>query len=528
MARKGLSPEAKVGLFVLLGILLLTYMTFRLGKIHIGKKKGYEIYAVFDSVSGLNVKAPVKVAGVRVGEVESINLVNGRARVTMRIEPQYQIPADSMVSVRTQGLLGEKYVEIAEPSQGARYVKPGGTLQETTRTADIDQLVTRLSGIADDVKAVTGSLKKVFGTPEGEAGLKRILDNMDALTGNLNHLVTANQQNITSLVSSLNEVVTANKERLNTIMANTEALTQSLKTLAQNNAGPLSATISNFRQFSASLREETPGLIRNLDNLSQNLQGVVTENRENLKESLANIKTATAKLDKTLGSINEVAQKIDKGQGTIGKLVNDDTAYNNLNETLTGVNKILTATNNFKFRLGLRGEYQVNLGKTKGYFSLKIQPRQDKYYLLEVVDDPQGKISTTNSVTTVNGVTTLSSDQRTQRKLKFTAEFAKRFYNTVIRGGLVESTFGGAVDQLFLKDRLRLTLEGFDFNPDRDQNREPHLKLWGKYDLYKPFFVTAGWDQILNPRLRTVFVGAGFAFDDEDLKYLLTKAPVNP
>jgi len=526
MARRGLSPEAKVGLFVLTGIILLTYMTFRLGEIRLGKKPGYLLTAVLDTVAGLAVKAPVKVAGVRVGEVEKIDLVNGKAQVTLRIDPRYQIKKNAAVTIRTQGLLGEKYVEITEPPQEAQYLKPGEAIQETRHAADFDELVTRITGVTEDVKELSSSLKTVFGSRQGEESLKRILDNVDALAANLNQLVISNRQNLTALVNNLNEAVSLNKDRFSAIMSNTEALTQSLKTLVRENEGPLGDTLRNLEQFSAALKQDTPGLVKSLDTLSTNLQGVVTENRENLKQSMENLRASTEKLEKTLESLHTITGKIERGEGTIGKLVSDDTTYKNLNETLTGVNKVVTATDSFKFTVGLRGEYQARHKETKGYFSLKIQPREDKYYLLEIADDPRGKTSIVNTTTTTSGGTTTTQEERNARRLKFSAQYAKRFYNTVVRGGLVESTFGAGVDQLFLKDRLALSLEGFDFNPDRNRDREPHLKVSGRYDLYKPFFVNAGVDQILNPRLRTIFLGGGFAFDDEDLKYLLTRVPV--
>ncbi|HLC27700.1 MAG TPA: MlaD family protein [bacterium] len=525
MARKGLSPEAKVGLFVLAGIVLLTYMTFRLGGIHFGKKPGYLLTAVLDTVAGLDVKAPVKVAGVRVGEVEKIDLVGGKAQVTLRIDPKYQIKKNAVMAIRTQGLLGEKYVEISEPVQEAQYLKSGESIQQTRRTSDFDELVTRLAGVTDDAKQLTSSLKNVLGSPQGEENLKRILVNVDALAANLNQLVISNRQNLTALVNNLNDSVSLNKDRFNAIMNNTETLTQSLKTLVQENQAPLGNTLHNLEQFSSTLKQDTPGLVKSLDTLSTNLQGVVTENRENLKGTMENLRTSTEKLEKTLESMNTITDKIARGEGTIGKLVTEDTAYKNLNETLAGVNKLVSATDAFKFNVGLRGEYLTRHGDTKGYFSLKIQPREDKYYLVEIVDDPRGKINTVQTqLNPPNGPTT--SEERTARKLKFSVEYAKRFYNTVVRGGLVESTFGAGVDQLFLKDRLTASLEGFDFNPDRSTDLKPHLKFTTRYDLYKPFFINAGMDQILNPRLRALFLGGGFAFDDEDLKYLLTRAPI--
>ena len=95
-----LSTEAKVGLFVLVGLLILGYMSFRVGQQGIGLKKGYVVEAVFDNVAGLNKDASVQIAGVEVGRVESIKLRDGKAVIQMRITPDVKLEKDVRAAVK--------------------------------------------------------------------------------------------------------------------------------------------------------------------------------------------------------------------------------------------------------------------------------------------------------------------------------------------------------------------------------------------------------------------------------------------
>ena len=93
--------EIKVGLFVLIGIIILSYMSLKVGKFDFGKKKGYSIDAYFDNVSGLNRDVPVEIAGIEVGSVDTIQLDKKRAKVTMKLNSDISITPDSRASIRT-------------------------------------------------------------------------------------------------------------------------------------------------------------------------------------------------------------------------------------------------------------------------------------------------------------------------------------------------------------------------------------------------------------------------------------------
>jgi phospholipid/cholesterol/gamma-HCH transport system substrate-binding protein len=136
------SLELIVGAFMIVGILCLGYLTIKLGKVEVLGGRGYEVFAVFSDIGGLRTGAPVAIAGVDVGSVEDISLKDYEARVVLRIDPGLQLHEDAVVSVKTRGLIGEKYVQI---SAGAAddIVKPGGRIRQTESAVDIEALISK-------------------------------------------------------------------------------------------------------------------------------------------------------------------------------------------------------------------------------------------------------------------------------------------------------------------------------------------------------------------------------------------------
>ncbi len=161
-----LSSEAKVGLVVLAGVLILTYMTFTISGFRFGREPGYRIYAVFDTVAGLDDKSQVRLAGVSIGRVETIALTDSKAKVTLRINPEVTLQRGSRALVKALGLLGEKYVEV-QPGTEAVTLAEGDTIEQSGRGADLDRLIDQASGVAEDLKAVTASLRNALGTAQG-------------------------------------------------------------------------------------------------------------------------------------------------------------------------------------------------------------------------------------------------------------------------------------------------------------------------------------------------------------------------
>jgi phospholipid/cholesterol/gamma-HCH transport system substrate-binding protein len=463
-----LSAEARVGLLVLLASGILLWMTFAVGKYEFGEKKGYRVTAVFDSVAGLDAKAAVRMAGVKIGTVEAVELEDSRARVVLRIDPAVKIPRGSEAAVKTMGLLGDKYVDIVPaerrgvPGQErAGHYQDGDRLEITAAPSDTDQLINKLTAIADDIKQVTASLRTVFGSQRGEKSMEDILHD-------------------------------------------------------------LRQTTENIKEFSYALRGDGSDLVARLNDLARNLNGVIEENRDNLKVTMENVREASKNAELALASIENVTKRIDNGEGTLGKLVTDDSMYSNIDSAAKGLSNYVSRVERLQTTIGFRTEYMFPDYKT--YFTLELKPRQDQYYLLELVSDPYGRYERTTTVSTPPGSTTITETY--EDKLLFSLQFAKRYGNLAFRMGLIESKGGAGGDLFAFDDRVKFSLDFWNFNSTEPHNERVHTKATANVFLNKVLYLNAGYDNILNVDRRAAFIGAGLRFTDEDLKYFMGSVPI--
>ena len=140
---KKASLEAIVGIFVVVGILCLAYLSIKLGKMELLGGNYYELNAGFSSVSGLKAGASVEIAGVDIGRVDRIELDPSRgymARVFLRIKTGVKLTDDSIASIRTRGIIGDKFVLI-KPGGAEKLLADGGKIRETESAVDLEQLI---------------------------------------------------------------------------------------------------------------------------------------------------------------------------------------------------------------------------------------------------------------------------------------------------------------------------------------------------------------------------------------------------
>ena len=142
---KKVTLDTAVGVFVLVGILCLTYLSVRLGKVEIFGGDYYQVAAVFDSVSGLKPGASVEIAGVSVGSVERISLdpkQQGRARAVLKLRAEVKLQEDVIASVRTRGIIGDKFI-LLKPGGSDAIIRAGGTIRETESAVDLEDLLSK-------------------------------------------------------------------------------------------------------------------------------------------------------------------------------------------------------------------------------------------------------------------------------------------------------------------------------------------------------------------------------------------------
>ncbi|RJR15943.1 MAG: MCE family protein, partial [Nitrospiraceae bacterium] len=178
---KNVSTELKVGVFAIIVIVLLSYMTFKVGGMPMVWEKGYRLHAVFDDVSGLDEQSRIKIAGVEAGLLEKIVLEDGRARLTLLIQPDIKVYKNAVVSLRMSGLLGDRYLALSPGTSDQSVLKDGDMIAETFPAADIDILANRLTSAADQISDLTRNVNSIFGETEKQS-IRDAIHNLRAVT----------------------------------------------------------------------------------------------------------------------------------------------------------------------------------------------------------------------------------------------------------------------------------------------------------------------------------------------------------
>jgi len=132
--------ELVVGAFVLVGILCMAYLSIKLGKLEMVGGDVYEVEAQFNSASGLKPGTAVEIAGVEVGRIRGITLIEDRAKVILAVNSTVKLYTDTIASIKSRGIIGEKFLSLS-PGGGGDPLKPGDTIRDTESGLDLEQLV---------------------------------------------------------------------------------------------------------------------------------------------------------------------------------------------------------------------------------------------------------------------------------------------------------------------------------------------------------------------------------------------------
>ena len=488
-----MSPTARLGAFMLAALVVVGIFVIKIEQIPIGAASARQrVRVAFPSVAGLDEKSPVRIAGVRVGIVDKVELDGGRAMATLAIERAIVLHEGARAEVTSLGILGDKYVELYPGDPNAPALAPGTVLAGASPVG-FDQVLKTAGDLGSDLQAVTSSLRTSLGGADGQRRLDEIIENIRQLSADLRSMVAANR-------------------------------------------GQVDATVANFRDFSDTLKTELPRLADKIAALADRVDTVVAANEGNLSESLANIKEVSASLRTSATNLNEITGKINRGEGSIGKLVNDEETVDNLNATLKSVESGVESLKNtvgraerFTLEIGLRSEALPGIDDSRSAFGFDLHTTPKRFWRLELVDSPFGRTRTSTETTTTtypDGHSETITEEVTKQSDTATVNAQVGFHlphDVTLRGGLFESRGGVGIDKGLFGNRLRLSLDVYDFN--REPNA-PHLRFEGRYKLGKGLFAFAGWDDPTFSDRSSVLFGAGYSFIDEDIKYYAGAAAI--
>lgn len=477
------SQAAKIGLFVVVTA-GAGYLVYRTVHKEMGGGGGYVVHAYLKDATGIANHSRVAIAGIPVGSIERISLEGGRARVDVRIGKDVKLYEDSRLGVKAASLLGENVVILTQGASGP-LKKDGDEIQTMADARSVDDIKEVVGRIADLVEKVAQQLAGSVGTEEGGANLRATLKNLAEATEAVNLTVRENRTVINETLRNVNRITAANEPEINKILVNVRVITDDLKTLM------------------AAAEQSKDG--KNGD----------------LRQTIERVSRASSSLESALAHIDNVAGRIDRGEGTVGRLTKDEALVNEVQGVAEGVNDYVDALRRLQTVVGLRSDYNFLANTVKSYVELRLQPREDKYYVVELINDPRGKTSFTQTdVQTTNPndpaqyrtVTTTTTDA-----FRFTIQFARRIGPFTGRFGVKESTGGIGLDTHLLRNRLEIVQDFFGFG----EEIRPRYRLWMGYEFIHRLWLIGGVDHLFLANRRDYFLGLQLRFTDDDLKTVL-------
>ncbi|HYO93890.1 MAG TPA: MlaD family protein [Polyangiaceae bacterium] len=482
------TTAAKVGVFAVVTV-LAGFLIYRFANKGSGSGDGYVVYASMADAIGVAKRSQVRIAGIPAGTVESVKLEGSRARVDIRMYPEIALYEDAAVAKVSSSLLGEYFLSISPGTEGRRKLKEGDRIATVIEGATTDQIMKDVAGIAKDVKQVSAALASSVGSDEGRDNIKTTLENLAQAT------------------EALNQTVRDNRESIHNIVVNMERMTA-------DGAPEVREILRNVREATSDVRE-----------LVSRAEGEGAAQPGELRQIIEKVNRASSSLENALGNIDEVSGRLERGEGTLGRLTKDEKLINEVEGVVESVGDYVGGVSRLQTILVLRTDYQFLTSTVKSYVELRLQPREDKYYLVEVVNDPRGLTRYEQiSVQTTNP--NEPNDYREVRTivtnaLRFSLQFAQSFGPFTGRFGVKESTGGVGLDVLLFEDRFELRQDLFGFG----EVVLPRWRVSLSYEFVNRLWLVGGVDDILSDTRRDYFVGMQLKFNDEDLKTILPFAP---
>jgi phospholipid/cholesterol/gamma-HCH transport system substrate-binding protein len=450
----------------------------------------YRLHAFFEDASGLYPQSRVNMAGIQIGHVSDIRLVDGRARVEVAILNKHPIWSNGTISKTMASIMGDSQLSITPgvQAEGERILEDGDEIEHVIEEAGLEDIKRTVTEITEDVKSITETTNKVLGTPESAEKLEQIITNLAEITENLNRTLEANTELVNKTVENVEGITSESRPQIQEILENIRLASEDIRVLVDENDEQVDETITELRG------------------------------------SLKTLESAIAKLDRTMTNVEQASDDIAEQKGALGKLIGDEQMGDDVAGAVEGASELVSSVTNLQTIVGLRSEYNFFANSLKTYVSVMIQPREDKYYLIEVVDDPRGS----HTVEVIDITSTHPEDphywhetrEKTTRRFKFSFMFARKISFATFRFGIKESTGGIGVDFHFLKGSLRFETDLYDFTG----NVYPRLKVAAALRFLRKIYIIGGVDDVLNKQ-RDYFIGAQLRFNDEDLKAVLLFAP---
>ncbi|HEY0838694.1 MAG TPA: MlaD family protein, partial [Vulgatibacter sp.] len=289
----------KVGLLVVLAVAAFVVF-FSLIREKVSPGNAYEYWALFEDASGLAPKSMVRVAGVEVGKVISIELEDGKARVDFSVRKDIPVYPNAVVAKRSSSILGDYLLDINPgfplPIAGTdRVTEPlqsGSRIPTVQEAVSMEQVFDTLGEVAGNIQSVTRSVRELI---EGETGTIR------QIVGNL-----------ANVSSTLDTTISRSSMQLDRALADVDVITSQVRTLTTEHQGDFSTIVTNVRVITEQARD-----------VVASIRSIVGEHQGELAEGANGIEGSLANLNRTLANLESITARVEKGEGALGKLISD-------------------------------------------------------------------------------------------------------------------------------------------------------------------------------------------------------------
>jgi phospholipid/cholesterol/gamma-HCH transport system substrate-binding protein len=483
--------EFFVGLFVLLALSILGYMSIKIGAIRIDNSRYARYHVIFSDVSGLSKKAQAKIAGVTVGWVQDVKLgSDGTVVITVMIDRSYVLHNDAYALVRQDGLLGSKFLEII-PGDPLKPQLPSESMLSCPikEQPSIDDILRKIRDIAEHIESVTGSLKACCDNPANVENIFKIGNTVTGISHNIEHKI------LPAFKESIENVSLVFERDFNRVASRLETSIDSLEETAQYACSSLKNIDSIAEKINAG-----HGCVGNLINDDRIYHDI---------------------------------------QYTTGKAKTFFTYISNLHFVFDSHFEAMCQPAEF-----------YSFADKKGYFDIRIHPNREHFMLIQVATSEKGivyrydkkhEFSDRNAAhlidlqeldlpdwARVKWQYYQEQEKFKRNTLRIGVQVGKIFGNVALRFGLFDGYFGGVAADLhipFESERFRwlMTFEAYDLHGwNRERDRRPHLKWFNKIYFMHNAYALFGADDFISKRNANIILGAGVRFGQDTIKNFFT------
>jgi phospholipid/cholesterol/gamma-HCH transport system substrate-binding protein len=496
------TTQFKVGAFTILGLFLVGALSVYVNDRPFWWRPCQLVKINIEDATGLKTKSPIRSLGLEIGFLRSVDLTETHVSLGICITAPVEVLPSTRAYIRGEGFLGDKFVELKPVRYLGSPEADDGDQAPAKQSPNHSENIIDFNFIssayaADPAPTNTATPNSAVATVPQNAPVNAPADGSDSgknTHGGREIPVGENSQDIQQLVN-----------RVDGLVNEMTGLTQNLR----QGINP------------EELRQTMRQLNKTLENASKTLspEGGLNQTAQR----------TLAKLEDAIEQLRDMMTRVNRGEGSVGMLLNDPSYAQQIREALDNLNRLLNKASHMRLILDVGAEEMIAYGGGRGYFELGIWPNADRYYRLGIAIDPRGSPTITNTATTAGGQTvTTSTTQTTVNSILVTGMLGKSFFlgrldlsaGVQYGDGTVSSLFNlgpyGQIDKLQLRDDL-YTLPNNAGVADRVTAQIHPISYFE--DIY--FRVGMEDFRRVNDKV-DYFYGVGITFDDEDFKFLLS------